>query len=196
MALADIDLEKRSEQSGKLDGTQHDSNLTKIENAIALLNDQVNDLDAAKVLVITAGGKVGATAGWSVNDAANRAGLAKLPASQTASTLVVPISGLVVGQVLTGYTVRGQVESAGGAVTLDAALRSLTVAAADLTDAAVTSGAITQVAVTADTSVASAVTGLALTIAAGVTYYLLLTGTTAGSTDIDLASIDLAFAAT
>ncbi len=196
MALVDIDLELRGEQAGELDVTQHDSNLTKIETAVALLNTQVNALDAAKLLQITAGAKVGATAGWSVNDGSNRAGLAKLPASQTGSTLVVPISGLVVGQVLTGYTIWGQIESAGNAVTLDCALRSLTAADADLTDAAVTDGAITQVAVTADDTIAATCSGLNLTISVAQTYYLLITGTTAASTDIDLLSIELVLAAT
>lgn len=141
---------------------------------------------------LTGGAKVGASgAGWVVDDATNRAGLAKLPASQTAEELVVKVTGLYVGQVITGYTVRGQIESSGGAVTLDAELRRITVAAGNLADAAVTSGAITQVSVTADTAVAAEVTGLSETVAAGVSYYLLLTGTTAAATDIDLASIDV-----
>lgn len=144
-----------------------------------------------RVLQIQTGAKVGGVAGWSVGDASDRGGLAKLPAGLTSSTLVVPLPDLKVGSVVTGYTVRGQIESAGGAVTLDAALRKITVAAADLTDAAVTSGAIVQVAVTADTSVAAAVTGLSETVIAGTTYYLLLTGTTAAATDIDLASVDV-----
>lgn len=143
------------------------------------------------VYQIQTGAKVGATAGWSVNDGTNRGGLAKLPAEQSGSTLVVPLTGLPVGYTITGYTVRGQVESAGNTATLDAALRSLTVATADLTDAAVTDGAITQVSVTADAQIASAVTGLSSVITAGKTFYLLITGTTAASTDFDLSSIDV-----
>lgn len=186
--LADINLLLRSESSTALSAVNHDANLTAIQAAVNAINAKLN---AVLVLHIQTGAKVGATAGWSVNDGANRAGLAKCPASQTAATLVVPLSGLPVGWTLTGYTVRGQVESASGAVTLDAALRKLTVAAGDLADAAVSSGAIAQVSVTADAAVSSAVTGLSETLTAGVGYYLLLTATTAGSTDIDLLSIDV-----
>lgn len=141
---------------------------------------------------ITTGAKLGSTgAGWTIDDATDRGGLAKLAAGSSAETIVVPITGLPVGWTITGYTVRGQIESAGNTATLDAALRSLTVAAADLTDAAVTSGAIAQVSVTADTAVAAAVTGLTSVLTAGKSYYLLITGTTAASTDIDLASVDI-----
>ncbi len=125
--------------------------------------------------------KIGATAGWAAVGATNLAE-ATLPASQTASTLVVPIRGLKVGDIITGFKVSAQIESAGGAVTLDADLRKLTNAAGDPTDASV--GAITQVAVTADTAVAASKTGLSDTVAADEWFYVLITGTTAASTDI------------
>ena len=136
---------------------------------------------ASQELLASGPPKVGATAGWAVNGAANLSE-ATLPASQTGSTLVVPIYGLKVGDVLTGFKVSAQIESAGGAVTVDADLRKMTNAAGDPTDASV--GAITQVAVTADTAVATAKTGLGETVAFGEFFYVLITATTAASTDI------------
>lgn len=142
---------------------------------------------------MTTGAKVGATAGATVAHADNRASLFRVPASQTASTIVVPFTGLKVGDIVTSFYINGQIESAGGAVTLDAALRKMTAVAADNSDAAITGGGITQVAVTADTLLSSANTApasmTAETLAAGETLYLLITCTTAALTDIDALSV-------
>ena len=138
------------------------------------------------------GAKVGATAGWAVNAADNLNSLARLPASQTGSTLVIPISGLKVGDTLTGVHLVGQIESAGGICTLDASLRKQTAAAAGLTDAELTSGAMTQISVTADTIISSTnstITPTADVVGADETFYVLLTGTTAAATDIDLQAV-------
>jgi hypothetical protein len=149
---------------------------------------------ADKKLLITnaAGqGKVGTTAGWVVAAGSNIA-LVTCPASQTASTLVIPITGLVVGESITGLYATGQIESAGGAVTLDVALRKHTAAAADVSDAAVAS--ITQLAAAADTIISatnSRVADLSEVVGANETFYVLVTATTAGSTDIALQSITL-----
>lgn len=133
--------------------------------------------------------KVGATAGWTVAAAANTA-LVTLAASQTAATLVIPIRvPLKVGWEITGFGINAQIESAGGTVTLDAALRKQTNAAGDPVDASV--GAITQVSVTADTAVSSAKNGLSEIVAADETFYILITGTTAALTDIALQGITL-----
>jgi hypothetical protein len=131
-------------------------------------------------------GKIGTTAGWVVN-AADNLNQATLPASQTASHFVIPISGLKVGSIITAFKVEAQIESAGGAVTLDADLRKQTNAAADPTDASI--GAITQVAVTADTKSEATKTGLSDTLAADEWLYVLITATTAGSTDIRLLGV-------
>jgi len=136
--------------------------------------------------------KVGTTAGWVVAAADNIA-LVTLPASQTASTLVIPVTGLKVGWTITGFHLIGQIESAGGAVTLDADLRKMTAAAADVTDASI--GAITQIAVAADTAITSTNSTKTLVtpevIAATESFYCLLTGTTAGSTDIAIQGLTL-----
>ena len=133
--------------------------------------------------------KVGAAAGWTVAAGANTA-LVTCAASQTAATLVIPIKvPLKVGWTITAFSVIAQIESAGGTVTLDAALRKQTNAAGDVVDASV--GAITQVSVTADTAVATAKTGLSEVVAANETFYILVTATTVGSTDIALQGITL-----
>lgn len=151
-------------------------------------------VESSKTLLVTSAAgqaKVGATAGWVVAAAADIA-LVTCPASQTASTLVVPVNGLKVGQKISGFYVTGQVESAGGAVTLDVALRKHTAAAADVSDAAVAS--ITQLSVTADTIISSTNSRVAdfnEAVGADETFYFLVTATTAGSTDIALQSITL-----
>lgn len=143
---------------------------------------------AASELLASGPPKAGATAGWTVNAGANLSE-ATLAASQTGSTLVVPIYGLKVGDIITGFKVSAQIESAGGAVTLDADLRKMTNAAGDPTDASV--GTITQVSVTADTAVAAAKTGLGETVAFGEWFYVLITATTAASTDIRFLGISI-----
>lgn len=128
--------------------------------------------------------KVGGTPGWVVGAADNLPYLATLPASQTGSKLVVPLTGLPIGATITGFKIHAQIESAGGTVTLDADLRAVTNVAAEPTDASI--GTMTQVSVTADTAVAQEKTGLTEVVTSGKSYYLVLTGTTAGSTDIIL----------
>lgn len=138
--------------------------------------------------------KVGTTAGWVVNAANNTGTIATVAASQTSSTLVMPIDGLQIGGTITGYKVAASINSAGGAVTLDCALRTLTIAAgATATDAAVASGSITQIAVSAATAATATVTGLATVVTSGVSYYLLLTATTAASTTIELDQLEITF---
>lgn len=133
--------------------------------------------------------KVGATAGWVTGGATNSA-LVTLPASQTGSTLVVPLPHFMAGDVITGFHLVGQVESAGGTVTLDAALRKQTAAAADVVDSLVASMA--QLSVTADTVLSSSNTrkaGLDEVIVEGTSYYVFITATTAASTDIALMTV-------
>lgn len=137
--------------------------------------------------IVTGAAKVGGTAGWVVAAADNLPYTATLPASQTASTLVVPVVGLKVGDTITGFTVTAQIESAGGIATLDADLRAVTGVAAEPTDASI--GAITQVSVTADTLVDAFKSGLSHAVNFNKTYYVLLTGTTAASTDIILLNV-------
>ncbi len=130
-------------------------------------------------------GRVGATAGFAFT---NDVGSATVPASQTASTLTIPLA-LKAGDVITAFTVSGQIESAGATATIDADLRATTAAASDLTDASV--GAITKVSASADTLVAAAKTGLSHTVISGNSYYVLVTVTTAAVTDVDLQGVEV-----
>jgi hypothetical protein len=128
--------------------------------------------------------KVGTSAGWVLSAANNLPYLATMAASQTGGTLVIKLDGLQIGATITGFKVIAQIESAGGAVTIDADLRAVTNVAAEPTDASI--GTMTQISVTADTAAAQAKTGLTEVVTSGKSYYLLLTATTAASTDIIL----------
>lgn len=139
--------------------------------------------------ILNARAKVGSAAGWVLGGADNLAVLATMAQSQTAGTLVVPVHGLRVGDTITAFGISAQIESAGGAVTIDAALRKLINVAADPTDNAVST--ITQVSVTADTASQAEKTGLSSVVAATDSYYILITATTAASTDIQLLSANV-----
>lgn len=150
--------------------------------------DDRYDAIANKTIFIPAGiGKAGAGAGFTT---ANNTGNARVPASQTAATFTLPITGLKLGDTITAFKVVAQIESAGNTATLDADLRRLTNVAADPTDASL--GAITQVSVTADTAVASSKTlDTAEVLATGEMVYLLVTVTTAASTDVQFAGVEV-----
>ena len=141
--------------------------------------------------ISAANGRVGSQAGFAIPSAHSgftNTGIAGLPASQSGSKFVIPIEGLTVGDIITAFKVEAQIESAGGAVTLDADLRKVTNVAGDATDASI--GAITQVSVTADTKVETAKTlAAAETVAADEQFYVILTGTTAAATDVQLLGI-------
>lgn len=146
-------------------------------------------------LVVNAAGqaKVGGTAGFVVAAASNIA-LVTCPASQTGAKLVVPVPALKVGATITGFHLIGQAESAGGNVTIDADLRKHTAAAADVADASV--GAITQLVVAADTILSATNTrkaSLSEVVGADETYYVLITATTAASTDIALQGVAIEY---
>lgn len=144
----------------------------------------------AQKRILNTGAKIGAGAGWALGAAANTALLGTVPASQTAATLVIPIPGLKVGDVITAFHLIGQIESGGEAVTVDAELRKHTAVAADVSDALVAS--MTQLSVIADTAMGSANTSksaIAETVGADETFYLLLTVTTLADTDVALQGI-------
>ena len=154
---------------------------------------KVSGSEKSKTLVISASNaKAGATAGWVVGAGDNKA-LSTLPAEQTSSTLVVPISGLQVGDIITGFYGVGQIESAGGAASISIDLRKMTAAAADVADASV-DAMDAPLSVTADTIISSANSAsptLAETVGADESFYFLVTATTAASTDIALQALVL-----
>jgi len=139
--------------------------------------------------------KVGGTAGWTVRGATNLGTAALLPAAQTAATLVMPLDFLAVGDVIKGFYPVGQVESAGNTASLTVELRSLTAAAADLTDASVaTSGSVSYTADAILGRITQPVENLNVTVADGVSYYFLISGTTAAATDVALQGVMVALA--
>lgn len=145
-------------------------------------------------MFISAGGlgKVGGTAGWVVA-AADNLNLVTLPASQTGSKLIIPVPSLIIGTKVKAFHLVGQVESGGNNVTLDADLRKMTSAAADVADASI--GAMTQLVVAVDTILGAANTRKVLTtpeeVAVDESLYMVITGTTLGATDVALQGIVL-----
>lgn len=133
--------------------------------------------------------KVGAGAGWVVAAADNLPYVGTMAASQTAGTLILPVTGLHIGDTITAFKIVSQIESAGGIATLDADLRAVTNVAAEPTDASI--GTITQVSVTADTASAAEKTGLTEIVTSGKSYYIKITGTTAAATDIILQHAEI-----
>lgn len=133
--------------------------------------------------------KVGTTAGFVVGAANNLPYMATMPAGVTAGTLVVPLDCLKVGDIITGFTVIAQLSSAGEAVTLDAALRSVRNGLPAPTDDAIAS--LTQISSIEDTAVESAKSGLGTVVDGEYTYYILLTGTTGASTTITLLGLSV-----
>lgn len=175
-------------------GDNSSANASRVTGADVLFPSAVglSTLAAINRRIINVGAKVGATAGWVLGDGAVDKGLmATLPASQTTATLVVPVPGLMVGDTITAFHAIGQIESAGGDVTLVINLRKHTAAAADVSDASV--GTVT-LAHTDNNDVVvdstnTSVTGLTEIVAQNETFYFLITGTTDAATDIALQGV-------
>lgn len=147
----------------------------------------------AKSLVLPVGvhAKAGATSGFVIG-ATDNICLATCPASKTAATLVVPVTGLIVGEKITSFALVGQIESAGGTVTVDASLHRHNAVAADVTDTAVASMA--QLSVTADTAITPINASVGFNpeeVDIDGSYFLLITVTTAASTDVALQAIHI-----
>lgn len=133
--------------------------------------------------------KAGTSSGWTVA-AVDSLCVSTLAASLSTKVLVVPVTGLKVGDTITGFHLIGQVESAGNNVTIDADLRKHTAAAADVADASV--GAMTQLVVSADAILSASnarKASLSEVVAADETFYVKITGTTTALTDIALQGV-------
>jgi hypothetical protein len=135
--------------------------------------------------ISTGTAKAGTTAGFVVA-AGNNISTVTCPASKTASTLVMPIDGLMLGDKITGFSLAGAMAST-GAGTLDCALYSQTPAAAGtMTNTLIQS--MTQIVIAANGVINNANSGTILaadtTVQDGVTYYLLLTATTDSATSL------------
>lgn len=162
---------------------------------VGALNPEVIDALAVKEFLRDAqafhfpasSGAIGAGAGCVSN---NNTGVVTCPASQTAATWTIPITNLKQGDIITSFKVSGQIESAGNTATVDVDLRATTAAAADLTDASL--GAITQISKAADYAIVDSKTlAAAHTVISGNSYYVLITITTAASTDVALQGVEV-----
>lgn len=163
--------------------------ITQINGPDGTVLFQVTDSGVTKVvravqtLFKYTAAKVGATAGWVVNAAADIGKLATIPASQTNSTLVIPIDDLEPGDVIMGFGLEGSIQSAGNTGTITFQLRKLARQGAG--GAAVDSQVATlasPLSVTANTALirSNAFVTLATpyTVLEGESYYLLVTATT------------------
>jgi hypothetical protein len=151
------------------------------------------NIAAAKILIQQSPAKVGATAGWVVGAANNQGKLATLPAAQTASTLVIPVTGVRVGDTITGFALEGSLQSVGAAVSITGELRMLTANAAGAVDSSVgvMAAALSVVANTIVSSLNAAKVGLAQVVAEGQSFYLLITATTAAVTTAEVQAVQL-----
>lgn len=141
--------------------------------------------------ILNAQAKIGATAGWVLGGGSVDTGLmATLPASQTGSTLVVPLSGVRPGDTLTGFFLSGGIRSSGNTASIQVNLRKYT-GGATPTEASIAQLSST-LSVTADTTLNASTAGrspLAVTITENTSYYFRITATTAVSTEIDLMGV-------
>ncbi len=142
-------------------------------------------------ILITGFARAGTGVGFVANvGLTNNVGnMATLPAAQTAATLVIPISGLPVGATITSYHLQGNIISAGTTATLDADLRSETIAAAGPTDASL--GTMTQISVTSNTAANSSKSITSHMIVATESYYMLLTATTGATCSMTLQGLGI-----
>lgn len=128
--------------------------------------------------------RVGATSGWVLTAIDNSK--ATLAASQTSSTLVIPITGLKVGDVITAFALLGMINTnnTGNQVTINSALHSVQAVAGSSTDTAIanaTTSSVTNANTVFNGTSAGVKSGLSITVAADTTYYILVTGTTAAA---------------
>lgn len=149
--------------------------------------------DGAAVEKLYQDAKVGATSGWVVRAAADSF-MATLPQSQTGSTLVVPLVGLNVGDRIDGYHLNGQIDSGGNAASLTCTLYESLPVAAGSTHSAKSGTTMTTLSVTADTAVTRTNTRKVfaddkrVVVSSGAAYFLVISGTTAGTTDVEFLS--------
>ena len=103
----------------------------------------------------------------------------------SAKQMIIPISGLVAGDVITGFRIIGSIGAkAGGTTTLDADLRRNLKGAGSITDASV--GAITQITAVADAALDTEKEISNHEVADDYFYYVSITGTTLNNAENDI----------
>lgn len=150
------------------------------------------DFDATHTKMVSNGGRVGATSGWTF--APDTGALGQLPASNTGSTMVVPLD-LEEGDIIIGYNLHGQIEGDDGTGSIHVTMNKLTAAADDLTVSVLGAMSDDVTSQEADLLLSSSNTGVTLAVPEELTVdevvYLVITGTTLSVTDIDLQSVEI-----
>lgn len=145
------------------------------------------------VKVIASGGKVGATSGWSLSGS-DIGSIGNLPSDHTGSTLVIPLSGLRIGDVVSGFYLIGQMSSDAGTGTIDATLKLASMLSDEVTTSSL--GSMTQLTTNAtDIKLSSSNASKSLsanhTLATDEELFLIVTGTTQSNNQINLEGIGL-----
>lgn len=162
-----------------------------IAGTLDVTGDITGDLTTTKVKFIPAYlGKPGTTAtvGWIVTGADK--GLATLAQNATDDTLVIPITGLSLGDSVTGFKFKAQVDSGGNDAIIVCDIRKLTLASAGSSDASIGSTLIVTNAADAIISTNVTITATNEVIASGEVLYALVTATTGATTDFEVIGID------
>jgi len=116
--------------------------------------------------------------------------LLTLAQNATADTWVVALPRLHTGDVISKIGLHGQIDSGGNAVTIDYELRKMTPASTGTVDASVQTG--TQIAKSANYKIDdSTVLATPYKIIDSTSLYILITCTTAATTDIELTDIHI-----
>lgn len=158
--------------------------------------DNVLNTAVSRTVQIKSFGKVGATAGWTAGEAADTGYIASLPASQTDSTLIIPVTGIPINSLITGFSIRGIATSAGNAITIDADLIRLDAESNGVNDETTVVSISTQnISANARLS-ASASVSSSQTVSNFQSFFVVVTGTTAASTSVDLHSITVSYTGT
>ncbi len=160
------------------------------------MQGNMNERFPAVVKRIYQDAKVGAASGWTVRAGADSF-MATCAASQTNATLIVPLTGLEVGDRIVGFHMNGQIESGGNAVNFNIKLASSIPVAAGSTHSAVTGTTGNTITKAADTALNEDNTKFNLpesaqiVVESGKAYFAIVTATTLGSTDIEFLALVL-----
>jgi hypothetical protein len=151
------------------------------------------DVSANVKKVIISGAEGGVSSGLASGWVSPNYGYASLPAGETDSELIVPVSGLKVGTQLVGYYLQGRFESAGNAVSLVSIPSLVSPTASSVNDNSLPGTSTITISGTADTllSQANSYGNINYTLKDGDNPYFYFTGTTAASTGIFLTGIVL-----
>lgn len=134
--------------------------------------------------------KVGSASGWATGAATNFP-VSTLTESQTASTLVVPLNEIKAGDVITGFSPIGIIQTTGATFTLDISLRRHTNVITGATTINISS--MTQAVGITNTLMSDSSSSFLYTSVVNESYSYLLTATTGASCTMTLQGIKTSF---